>query len=86
MIIKKSPDEIDRMAAAGVAVVGDLRVLVHLAADAVPDQRADHREALALDPPLHGVGDVAQAVAGLALLDRVEERLLGDVEQLVRHR
>ena len=53
----------------GLAEVRDLGVLVHLAADAVPHQRADHREAVALDALLDGVRDVAEASAGTALLD-----------------
>ena len=70
----------------GVAVVGDLRLLVHVAADAVADERADDRQALPLDARLHRVRDVAQAVARPALLDGVEQRRLGDVQQLAGDR
>ncbi len=41
---------------------------------AVADERAHDRQPLALDARLDGVGDVAEAVAGAALLDGVEER------------
>ena len=70
----------------GLAEVRDLRVLVHLAPDAVADERADDREARRLDARLDGVGDVAEAVAGAALLDGVEERGLGDLEELLGDR
>ena len=70
--------------AAGIAVVGDLGVLVHRAPDAVADERAHDAEAVALDARLHGVRDVAQAVAGAALLDGVEERGLRGLQQLAR--
>ena len=77
---------LEQGAAAGVAVVGDLRVLVHRAPDAVADERAHDAQAVALHARLHGVRDVAQAVARAALLDGVEERGLGRVQQLAGHR
>src|SRR5436190_3336599 len=40
---------LQRGALAGLAIVGDLRVLVHVAADSVTHQRADDREARQLD-------------------------------------
>src|SRR5262245_31032501 len=40
-------------------VIGDLRVLVQLAADAVADQVAHHAEARGLDVALHRMADVA---------------------------
>src|SRR3954454_22744153 len=46
---------LEQRALAGIAVVGDLRLLVHLAADAVADERADDRQALALDRLLDSV-------------------------------
>ena len=57
-----------------------------VAADPVADERADDREAGGLDARLHGVRDVAEAVAGLRLLDGVEQRGLGDLEQLLGDR
>ena len=77
---------LEQVAGARAPVVRDLGVLVHLAAHPVPHQGADHREAVLLDPLLDGGGDVAQAVAGPALLDAVEERGLGGVEQARGHR
>ena len=64
-------------ARARLAEVGDLRVLVHVAADAVPDQRADDREPLGLDLALDRVRDVAEVVAGPRLLDAGEQRRPG---------
>ena len=75
---------LEQRALAGLAEVGDLRVLVHVAADAVADERAHDREAVGLDLLLDGVGDVAEAVAGPALLDGGEQRALGRREQLGR--
>ena len=59
---------------------------MHVAPDAVADERADDRHALALDARLDGVRDVAEAVPGPRLLDGVEQRLLGDLEQLLGDR
>src|SRR3954452_12787590 len=73
---------LERDAPVGRAVVRDLGLLVHVAADAVADQRADDREALGLDVLLDGVRDVAEAVARAALLDGGEQRALGHVEEL----
>ena len=70
----------------GGAVVRDLRLLVHVAADAVADERLDDREALGLDVLLDGVRDVAEPVADAALLDGGEQRALGHVQQLRRDR
>jgi hypothetical protein len=48
----------------------------------VADERPHHAQPLGLDDDLHGVGDVAEAVAHPALLDGLEERALRDVEEL----
>jgi hypothetical protein len=52
----------------------------------VADERADHGEAVLLDVGLHGVRHVAQPVADHALVDRLEQRLLGDLQQLLGDR
>ena len=65
----------------GLAEVRDLRVLVHVAADAVADEGADDREPVALDALLDGVGDVAEVVAGHGLGDALEERVTGGRQQ-----
>src|SRR5215208_2584476 len=76
---------LEQLALAGRAVVGDLRVLVHVAADPVADQRAHYREAVLLHVLLDSVADVAEAVAGHALLGGLEQRLARDFEQLGGH-
>ncbi len=67
--------------AAGLAVVRDLRLLVHRAADAVADEAADDREALLLGGDLDRVRDVGEPVADAALLDPGRERGLAALEQ-----
>src|SRR3954447_1608366 len=73
-------------ALARLAVVGHLRVLVHRPADPVADERPHDREALALDAVLHRVRDVAEAAPRPAMLDRVEQRRLRDVHELLGDR
>ena len=63
--------------APGRPVVRDLGILVHVAADAVADQRADDREAGVLDDRLHRVPDVGQVVADPRRLDRREQASAG---------
>src|SRR5215212_5266390 len=77
---------LEQRALARRAEVRDLRVLVHVAADAVTDERADYAEALLLHRGLDRVRDVAQPVAHLALLHRVEQRLARGRQQPLRHR
>ena len=70
---------------AGLPVVRDLRVLVHPAADAVPDELPHHAEAgVALDIGLAGGAEVEQAVADVALLDHPVQALLAGREQALR--
>src|SRR6185503_21019759 len=73
-------------AAPGRAVVGDLRILVHVAADAVADQAADDAKAARLDGRLHRVRDVAEPVAGVALGDRRLQTLVAGRDQVGRLR
>src|SRR5690349_15463766 len=54
---------------AGVPVVRDLRLLVHLTPDPMTDQSADNREPLDLDGPLDRRRDVTQPLAGAHLFD-----------------
>jgi hypothetical protein len=51
-------------AGAGLAVMGHLRILVELAADAVPAEFADHRVAVLFGMFLDDRADVADAAAG----------------------
>ena len=57
-------------------VVRHLRVLVQAGPDAVADELAHHRVAVRLGVLLHGVADVAHALAGMALRDPGVQRLL----------
>ena len=68
---------------AGRAEVRHLRLLVHLAADAVADERADDREPGALGDALDRVRDVAHAVARTRALDARVQRRLGPAQQVV---
>src|SRR4051812_9168160 len=71
---------LERDPLAGRAVVGDLRLLVHRAPDAVADQGPHDREAVGLHMLLDGVRDVAEPVSRPALLDGLEQRALRDLE------
>ena len=57
----------NRGALSGVAVVRKLRLFVHLGADAVAHELAHHREAVLLDPLLHGGRNIAEPIARAAL-------------------
>src|SRR5947207_1039820 len=72
--------------AAATAVVVDLRLLVHPAADPVTDEVADHVEAFRLRVLLHRRADVADVPSGTHLLDREIEALLGGLHQSRRTR
>src|SRR5438094_700679 len=64
--------------------VRDLRVLVHLAADAMPDELPDDREAGRLDVLLDRGRDVAQVAAWPGLVDADVQGLLGHLQQAGR--
>src|SRR5215813_3873314 len=73
----------------GVAEVRHLRLLVKGPADAVAHEGAHHPEAVTLAMHLHGVRDVADAVAHPALDDGLVEALPRHVDELLhpgRHR
>src|SRR6478609_4954278 len=69
-------------AAPGWAVVGDLGVLVHAAADAVADQASDDAEAAGLDDLLDGVAHVPEPLALAALLDGGLEPEVAGLDQV----
>src|SRR5438132_1944126 len=69
-----------------LAVVVDLRVLVHAAPDAVPDEVADDMEPARLRVLLHHRPDVAKMAARAHLLDRQVEAFLRRPHQLLRLR
>src|SRR5437764_6245917 len=61
--------------AARLTVVGDLRLLVHVAPDPVPNQAADDRKPVELYATLDRRRDVAEVVSGPDLRRALEERL-----------
>ena len=63
-------------------VVRDLRLLVHLGADAVPDELADDAEAGRLGDGLDRGRDVVDVVARDGRRDPRHHRLAGQVDQL----
>src|SRR5437016_6007563 len=65
-----------------LAEVRHLRVLVQIAADPVPDELSDDREAVRLDMLLDGVRDVRQPAARPARGDGTGEAVAGNVEEL----
>eukprot|EP01132_Coremiostelium_polycephalum_P018763 gene18762-biopygen10162 len=65
----------------GAAEVQDLRVLVHLAANAMPAIFTHHAVAVALGMVLDGVADIPQACAGLDLADAGPHRFKGHFHQ-----
>src|SRR6267142_3107919 len=66
-----------------VAVVRQVGLVVHLRADAVPDELPYHRKSVLLDPTLHRVPHVAEAVARAHLVNRAVERFASHVQQLL---
>src|SRR5207248_5554855 len=62
-------------------VVGDLGLLVHGRADAVPDVLPDHRVAGILGDSLDGVADVGEAIPVTDLGDGGLQALVGDLHQ-----
>ena len=76
-------------APSGVAEVRHLRLLVERPPDSVIHEGTHYPEAMALAMLLHGVGDVADAIAHAALHDGFVETLPRDVDELLhpgRHR
>src|SRR5215813_1999324 len=73
-------------AAPGVAEVRHLRLFVERPTDAVAHERTHHPEAVALAVHLHGVRDVADAVAHPALDDGLVEALPRHVDELLHPR
>src|SRR5919197_4166521 len=71
----------EERAAARIAVVRDLRLLVHAASDTVPDEASNDRKALLFGHFLDRVRDVREADSDAALLDPGSERGLAAFEQ-----
>src|SRR5216683_5223605 len=73
-------------AASLVTVVRQVRLVVHLRSDSVPDELAHHRETVLLDPALHRVADIAEPVTRAHLVDRAIQRFPGHIQQLPQFR
>src|SRR5438270_13003752 len=70
-------------AASFLAVIRKVGLVMHPGADAVPDKLPHHRETVLLDPALHGMADVAEAVASAHLVNRAVVRLAGHIQHLL---
>ena len=75
---------LERRALAAAAVVQDVGAVVEQLADAVAAEVADHRHAGGLDHLLDGIADVAEGVARLDHRQTGLERVIGDLDQLLR--
>src|SRR5215472_4473239 len=73
-------------AAPRLPVVRKIGLIVHLRSDTVAYKLPHHRETVLLDPTLHRVTDVAQAVARAHLFDRAIQRLAGHIQELLQLR
>jgi len=78
----EAPPILDELAVAAIAIIGHLRVFVHVATDTVTDEFAHHSIALRLTVTLYGIADVAEAMTGDGLLDAFVEGLLRGGQKL----
>ena len=70
-------------AVAGPAVIGDVGIFVHFAANSVAAHVANHAVAMCFRMRLHCVADVAQPIPRLHDLNRFPEALFRNVHQLL---
>src|SRR4029453_9970414 len=75
----------EHWARVGCAVVGDLRVLVHVAADTVTDGLPDDGEVLPFDPRLNGRADLADPGTAVRGRDPPPDRFARHLDQLLGH-
>src|SRR5271163_353669 len=73
-------------AASRIAVIREVRLVVHFGADAVSHEFSHHRVTVLLGPALHRVAHIAEAVARAHLIDGAVERLASHVQQLLQLR
>ncbi len=66
----------------GAAKIWNLRLLVQLGANAVPDELAHHAKAVGFHVLLHRRAHIADRVADPRLLDALVQRSLGHFQQL----
>src|SRR6266568_3382454 len=69
-----------------VAVVRQVGLVVHLRSDAVLYKLPHHRKPVLLDPALHGVAHIAEAVARAHLVYRTVQRFAGHLQELLDFR
>src|SRR4030095_7281744 len=72
--------------APGFPVIRQVRFVVHLGANAVPDEFAYYRKSILLDQALHRVANIAEAVAGAHLFNGAGERVAGHIQQFLQFR
>src|SRR6266851_4754795 len=68
------------------AVVRQVGLGVHLRSDTVPDKLPHHGKPVLLDPALHRVADIAEAVARAHLVYRTVQRFAGHLQELLDFR
>src|SRR6266852_2684787 len=70
-------------AASFVAIIRQVGLVVHFRSDPVPDELPHHRDNVLLDPALHRVADIAEAVARAHLVDGAIQRFASHIKQLL---
>src|SRR6202790_166411 len=73
-------------AASCFAVIRQIRLVVHLGTDAMPDELAHHRKTVRFHQALYCVANIAEPVARAHLIDGAVERIAGDIQQLLHFR
>ena len=68
----------------GLSIVRNLRLLVHMLADAVTDEGAHHGEPVGLDVGLYGVSDVRNSITLACEFHALEKALPRDIYELLR--
>ena len=69
-----------------LSIVREVRLIVHLCANAVTHKLPHNGKTVLLDPTLHRVPDITQPVARPHLVDRSVQRLTGHIEKLLQLR
>src|SRR5262252_5932990 len=72
--------------APGFPIIRQVRFVVHLGANAMPNEFAHYRKPVFLDQALYRMANVAEAVACAHLIDGAVERIASYVQQLLQFR